>query len=83
VAVYTCGICEIVLMQNVPPGTKVPCPACGKGMIAKSGPDAPDIQFPQTMARDSVLDLEVPEAVRKALEKKGKRQTRVTKRRPK
>jgi hypothetical protein len=73
VAVYSCPACEVVLMQKVPPGTKVPCPRCKKDMQPKAGPGAPDVQFPQALSRESILDLEVPDAVRKAMETKRKK----------
>ena len=72
-AVYSCPVCEVVLMQKVAPGTKVHCPTCKKEMVPKSGPGSPDVQFPQALSRESILDLEVPEALRKAVEKKKKK----------
>jgi hypothetical protein len=70
-AVLGCLACEIVIVQKVAEGTKVPCPACGKPMVPKSGPGSPDIQFPQEPSRESVLDLDLSEQLRKALQKKA------------
>ena len=75
-AVFGCPVCEIVIVQNAPLGTKVPCPVCAKPMVAKGGPNAPDIQFPQVPSRESVLDLELSDQLRKLIEKKGTKRTK-------
>lgn len=72
-AVYTCGICTIMIVEQVPPGTKVPCPACGRGMLPKAGPGALDMSFPDNAVRDTAFDMDVPEKVRKAAEERARR----------
>ena len=62
-----------MIVEPVPPGTKVPCPVCSKDMIPKAGPGARDMDFPDKPMRDTVFDLDVPEQVRRAMEENEKR----------
>lgn len=72
-AVFRCGVCEIMIVENVDPTATVKCPSCGKPMVPKAGPAAPDLGFPDTPKRETVFDFEVPDTVKKLDDTRHKR----------
>ncbi len=71
-AVFTCGVCSIMIVEPAKPGAKVPCPVCGKEMIPRVGPGSLDMGFPDKAARDTAFDFDVPDNVKKIIEERDR-----------
>lgn len=66
---YVCAACQLLVIATPEKGARVPCPSCERSMFPRS-PLASEVEFPESEAHDSVLNLPVPEEITALEERK-------------